>query len=136
MARGFHFDLNRCTGCEACRLACSIENELPGGESWRRIETFNPRRHPAAPRFHLSLACLHCADPPCLDACPARAYHRDGATGAVLLDSQTQIMGISQIVKEMGGSVPGFQIAAYVICIALLCVIIWARHDDSVNKGR
>lgn len=59
-----------------------------------------------------------------------------GISGAVLLDSQTQIMGISQIIKEMGVSVPGFQIASYLICIGLLCVIVWARHDDATSKGR
>jgi len=84
----FLFDPNRCTGCHACRLACTIENGLPPGTSWRRIETFNPRRHPAAPVYHLSLACNHCAEAACMDACPALAYSRERATGAVLLDPE------------------------------------------------
>ena len=42
--RRFVFDQNRCTGCHACRLACTIENGLPFPEpSWRQIVTFNPR---------------------------------------------------------------------------------------------
>ncbi len=86
MPNSFVFDPNRCTGCGACRLACSIENDLGPARSWRRIETFNPRRHPSAPLFHLSLACNHCSEPACMYACPALAYRRDEATGAVLLD--------------------------------------------------
>jgi Fe-S-cluster-containing dehydrogenase component len=82
----FVFDPNRCTGCHACRLACSIENELEPELSWRRIETFNPRRYPGIPLFHLSLACNHCAEAACMYACPALAYTRDEVTGAVLLD--------------------------------------------------
>jgi Fe-S-cluster-containing dehydrogenase component len=82
----FIFDANRCTGCGACQLACSIENELGPERSWRRIETFNPRHHPWAPLFHLSLACNHCDEPACMYACPALAYDRDAVTGAVLLD--------------------------------------------------
>jgi len=82
----FVFDANRCTGCDACRLACSIENELGPDRSWRRVETFNPRRYPSAPLFHLSLACNHCDEPACMYACPALAYSRDAVTGAVLLD--------------------------------------------------
>jgi Fe-S-cluster-containing dehydrogenase component len=88
MTRGFLFDLNRCTACDACCLACTIENELPAGTSWRRVETFNPRGHPAAPRFHLSMACYHCDQPACRDACPALAYHKDETTGAVLLEAE------------------------------------------------
>ena len=84
---GFRFDPNLCTGCAACRLACTIENDLPFGRSWRRIETFNPTRAPSLPLYHLSLACNHCDTPACMHACPALAYRRDEETGAVLLDS-------------------------------------------------
>jgi DMSO reductase iron-sulfur subunit len=87
MTRGFVFDQNRCTGCHACVLACVIENGLPPEGSWRRVDTFNDRRHPAAPLFHLSLACNHCERPACLVGCPASAYRRDAATGAVVLDA-------------------------------------------------
>jgi len=82
----FLFDLNRCTGCQACQLACGIENGLAWGESWRRVETFNPRRHPGAPVHHLSLACMHCEDAPCARICPALAIRRDAVTGAVFID--------------------------------------------------
>jgi DMSO reductase iron-sulfur subunit len=83
---GFIFDANRCTGCQACRLACVIENGLEPETAWRRIYTFNERRFPGVPRFHLSLACHHCARPACLEACPALAYAKDAETGAVLID--------------------------------------------------
>lgn len=87
MRSSFVFDQNKCTGCHACRLACTIENELPLRQSWRQIYTFNPRHLPAAPVFHLSLACNHCEHAACMAACPALAYSRDTETGAVLLDS-------------------------------------------------
>ena len=83
----FRFDLNACTGCDACRLACTIENELGWGRSWRTVSTYNEPRHPAAPQFHISHACFHCADAPCETACPARAIARNEATGAVLIDA-------------------------------------------------
>ncbi|MGD2154003.1 MAG: dimethyl sulfoxide reductase anchor subunit [Gemmatimonadales bacterium] len=86
MPNSFIFDANRCTGCGACRLACSIENRLEPEQSWRRIDTFNRTRHPGVPLYHLSLACNHCAEPECMYACPALAYTRNDASGAVLLD--------------------------------------------------
>lgn len=82
----FVFDGGRCTGCEACRVACGTENAAGGDTGWRRILTFNPAHHPALPTLHLSLACNHCDTPACLHACPSAAYRRDEATGAVLLD--------------------------------------------------
>lgn len=84
--KGFWLDLNRCTGCHACRLACTIENDLGAGRSWREVYTFNLQRRPGVPRFHLSLGCQHCADPACMRACPAQAYSTDPVTGAVLVD--------------------------------------------------
>lgn len=83
---GFLFDLNACTGCNACQLACSTENELGWGNSWRQVITLNPDRIPWLPRYHLSLACNHCAEAPCMKHCPALAIRRDEQTGAVLID--------------------------------------------------
>jgi Fe-S-cluster-containing dehydrogenase component/DMSO reductase anchor subunit len=84
--RGFELDLNLCTGCGACAVACAVENELPWGTSWRWIETFNVDRIEGLPVHHLSLACNHCADAPCMNHCPALAYTKDLITGAVLLE--------------------------------------------------
>jgi Fe-S-cluster-containing dehydrogenase component len=88
----FVLDLDRCTGCAACVVACNNENEVGEGLSWRRIYTFNPQRLATAPVFHLSIACNHCLEPACLHGCPANAYTKDLSTGAVLLD-QDACMG-------------------------------------------
>lgn len=82
----FLFDPNRCTGCAACSLACSTENGLAWGRSWRQIVPFNPERRPDIPAFHLSLACNHCAQAPCIAHCPTGAMTRDPRTGAVVVD--------------------------------------------------
>jgi len=88
MQKSFIFDLNKCTGCHACMIACSIENGLEPGRSWRRIITFNEFRYPELPQFHTSLACCHCLDPPCLRCCPAAAYSKDSEAGAVIVDPE------------------------------------------------
>ncbi len=86
MQKAFVFDLNRCTGCDACEIACKIENELPPGMSWRQVVTFNESRLPGIPLFSLSLACNHCLDAPCKEKCPALAYSKDERTGAVTIN--------------------------------------------------
>ena len=83
MQKGFVFDVNKCTGCSACRIACIIENDLDAGLSWRDVGTFNPWRVHGIPVFHHSLACNHCVDAPCEKSCPANAYKKDPLTGAV-----------------------------------------------------
>lgn len=77
MRKGFLFDLNKCVGCQACVVACQIENHGVSSEPWREIDTYNSFQHPALPMFHFSLACNHCQDPLCLIHCPARAYKKD-----------------------------------------------------------
>lgn len=86
MRAAFLFDPDRCTGCEACRVACGIENDGGIDTGWRTITTFNRSHHPALPTRHLSMACNHCDTPACALGCPANAYERDAQTGAVLLD--------------------------------------------------
>jgi Fe-S-cluster-containing dehydrogenase component/DMSO reductase anchor subunit len=83
---GFLFDPGRCTGCNACEIACATENELDFGTSWRQVLPYNPARIPGLPSFHLSMACNHCAEAPCVAQCPARAITRAPDTGAVLID--------------------------------------------------
>jgi Fe-S-cluster-containing dehydrogenase component/DMSO reductase anchor subunit len=115
--KGFLFDLNRCTGCGACMVACSIETaykknhnepsqiksfvEVQGAVfqksplvyedkqiNWRQVYTFNETRHPGMPLFNLSMACNHCGLPACLKSCPASAISKDPGTGAVLVDQE------------------------------------------------
>lgn len=86
MPNHFIFDINKCVGCHACAIGCSLENQTPDLLNWRQIETYNPYHHPALPLFHLSLACNHCHDAPCIKNCPAKALYRDKETGAVLVN--------------------------------------------------
>jgi DMSO reductase iron-sulfur subunit len=91
MQKGFLFDLNKCTGCNACQIACSIENEVEFGLNWRQVNTFNESKHPDIPVFNLSTACNHCLDPPCLTYCPAKTIAKDMETGAVNIDADACI---------------------------------------------
>jgi Fe-S-cluster-containing dehydrogenase component len=83
----FIVDVNKCTGCHACAMACQIANDLPTVLPWREVRTFNELHVPGVALMHLSLACNHCAEAPCMEQCPARAYRRDEQTGAVLIDA-------------------------------------------------
>ena len=87
----FTLDLDRCTGCSACAIACRTENLVDQAVDWRRIHTFNELNFPGAAVYHYSLACNHCLEPACLYGCPANAYSKDPTTGAVLLEGDSCI---------------------------------------------
>ncbi|MFC2097191.1 DmsC/YnfH family molybdoenzyme membrane anchor subunit [Bacteroidota bacterium] len=86
--KAFILDINKCTGCQACKISCSNEHHLAPEHNFRNIFTFNKFRHPDFPVFHLSIACNHCIEPTCVYACPAKAIIKDPKTGVVLIDSQ------------------------------------------------
>ena len=83
-------DLDRCTGCEACVVACQAENNLPivGEErfaqnreiKWIRIERYWEGEYPNIKMGFIPMLCQQCDDAPCETACPVYAtYHnQDG----------------------------------------------------------
>ena len=85
----FEVDLDACSGCKACVVACHALNGLEENESWRDVG-FVHGGTPAAPfQQTVTTACHHCADPACLNGCPVLAYEKDPVTGIVRhLDDQ------------------------------------------------
>lgn len=118
--KGFQLDLNKCTGCQACQVACGIENQLPPGTSWRWIDTYNEPRHPGIPLVHLSLACNHCVDPPCQKHCPALAYTKDPLTGVVKVD-ESLCIGCKYCLWACPYDAPKFDSAAGVVKKCTFC---------------
>ena len=89
----FEVDLNACSGCKACVVACHTMNGLEEQESWRRVGTLliGQQDDPSAQSAiqHITTACHHCEDPGCLNGCPVKAYDKDPITGIVRhLDDQ------------------------------------------------
>ncbi|RZT97293.1 Fe-S-cluster-containing dehydrogenase component [Ancylomarina subtilis] len=80
----FIFNTNKCVGCMACVVGCSIENGTSLQVNWREVNCHNKIKHPGLPAFHFSLACNHCEEAPCMKNCPALAYTRDKETGAII----------------------------------------------------
>jgi len=70
---GMVVDLGRCVGCQTCTIACKMENGLPPGTLWRTVLDAETGRFPDVRRTFVPLTCMHCADPPCYDACPTTA---------------------------------------------------------------
>ncbi|TWU03721.1 Anaerobic dimethyl sulfoxide reductase chain B [Neorhodopirellula pilleata] len=93
----FEVDLDACSGCKACVVACHTLNGLEETESWRKVGTLTIGEDVTdglpiaiAPGVqHVTTACHHCEDPGCLNGCPVKAYDKDPVTGIVRhLDDQ------------------------------------------------
>ena len=120
MTLGFVFDLNRCTGCQACVVACWMENRERQTQNWRQVHTFNALHHPDQPCFQLSLACHHCEHPACLEQCPAQAYTKDALTGAVNLHPE-RCMGCRYCTWACPHDAPKFSVSTRTVEKCTFC---------------
>ena len=77
MARyGMALDTLTCIGCYACTLACKVENGSPAGIWLAPVIEKEFGAFPDVRRMFLPLLCNHCADAPCISACPTAAISR------------------------------------------------------------
>jgi anaerobic dimethyl sulfoxide reductase subunit B len=83
---GFYFDSDRCVQCHACEVACKSWNELELGIRWRRVLDFWGGQFPKVTNKTISLSCMHCAKPACVEICPAKAISKRSEDGIVIVD--------------------------------------------------
>jgi menaquinone reductase, iron-sulfur cluster-binding subunit len=96
---GMVIDLDKCTGCGACMVACMSENNVPFKEdeskkldsiTWLRVyKLTNGKPFPDADICYLPRPCQHCGGvgdhghSPCVSVCPATATDYSKETGIV-----------------------------------------------------
>lgn len=74
-------DLERCVGCSACQIACKLENTVGEDSFLSYHEVVTTGKFPQVSYKYIPTMCNHCADAPCVAACPVGAlYKRDGLT--------------------------------------------------------
>ncbi|HIY84587.1 MAG TPA: 4Fe-4S dicluster domain-containing protein, partial [Candidatus Rubneribacter avistercoris] len=75
-------DLNRCTGCLACAVACKVVNGVPVGSYWNKVLRIGPNPkwegavNPDVELYFLPVGCQHCEEPECVRVCPTGASHK------------------------------------------------------------
>lgn len=82
-------NLDRCTGCFGCEIACKMENNVALGQRWSKVFTVGPvGEYPNMTRYALPTMCQQCKDAPCVHVCPTGASYRDSNTNVVLVDKE------------------------------------------------
>ena len=82
-------DLNRCSGCDSCTVACKYENHQPLGTYWNRVLAIGPTgEYPNIEMYWLPTQCQQCENAPCVSVCPTGASHRDPDNNVVMIDKE------------------------------------------------
>jgi len=92
---GMVIDLDRCTGCGACMIACAAENNVPPAEPRATTRTgitpmlvrkiSNGMEGAERREVFIPVTCMQCGkETPCVSVCPQQAVEVDKATGIVM----------------------------------------------------
>jgi Fe-S-cluster-containing dehydrogenase component len=92
---GMVIDLDKCIGCQACTLACRMENNTPVAgpqESaeerailWNEVLPYTEGEYPNVTVQYIPRPCMHCENPPCVHVCPVQATYQN-EEGTVLVN--------------------------------------------------
>ena len=70
---GMAIDLALCIGCNACAVACKMENGVGLGHFNTWVESWDVDRDGDVRRASVPKLCNHCANPACVSVCPTGA---------------------------------------------------------------
>jgi tetrathionate reductase subunit B len=94
--KAFVIDVSKCVGCYACQVGCKDEHcgndwtpyakpQPDMGHFWGKLNDYTRGQVPKVKTAFVFMMCQHCANAPCIGACPAKAI-KARADGLVWID--------------------------------------------------
>ena len=101
-------DLDRCTGCQACVVACRQENNVSfAGEKdatlgrakfWMNLISEVKGTYPDVKMHFIPVPCMHCDRPPCTIVCPVAATYLNPE--GIVTQVYTRCIGVRMCVSN------------------------------------
>ncbi|NKB20256.1 MAG: 4Fe-4S dicluster domain-containing protein [Alphaproteobacteria bacterium] len=96
--KNFLIDVDKCTGCNLCVVACKDEHvdssytpwtkpQPEGGQFWMNVKPVERGTIPRVRMNFLPTMCQHCEDAPCISSCPEEAI-KTREDGLVWIDAE------------------------------------------------
>jgi tetrathionate reductase subunit B len=83
-------DLDSCSGCHACSVACKAEHRAPTGHFRHTVQYVESGIFPQVGRKFVPTLCQHCTDTPCIQVCAVNAIVKKDS-GAIIIDQDACI---------------------------------------------
>lgn len=112
MALRFELDIEKCSACGACAIACMDQNDISISDHERPFRCVFLREQPeelqlAGQYQYFSVACMHCDPAPCVNACPVGCLYKDAETNLTLFDT-TNCIGCHSCAMACPFGAPAF----------------------------
>ena len=94
----------------ACSIACMDQNDFQvkeGQRPFRNVFDLEMEQKGEVKYSHLSLACMHCSDAPCITACPSACLRKDPETNLTVYDT-TNCIGCHSCAMACPYGIPSF----------------------------
>ncbi|MFC1494795.1 4Fe-4S dicluster domain-containing protein [Thermodesulfobacteriota bacterium] len=104
---GISFIQDNCIQCHGCEVACKSWRSVELGVAWRRVKHIWSGNYPLVNNSSTSVACMHCLDPVCVEACPESAIKKKPENGVVEID-RDKCIGCQTCLEVCPYKVPQF----------------------------
>jgi len=95
--KAFIIDVTRCNGCYSCQIVCKDEHvgndwtpiakpQPDTGQFWLKMNEYVRGTVPKVKMSYVPVLCMHCADAPCIPACPVEGAIYTRSDGLVIID--------------------------------------------------
>ncbi|AKL94356.1 anaerobic dimethyl sulfoxide reductase chain B [Clostridium aceticum] len=106
--KGFFFNMEKCSQCKSCVIACKDKNNLEVGANFRHVDAYEGGKFPNPWMYFISLSCNHCENPICVKNCPTGAMTKRIEDGIVYVNTD-KCAGCQRCVKSCPYGAPQYR---------------------------